>query len=172
LLHALLFLTRNIHAQVEKYIEIISIDKVVLKPVSFVYQISFGGGTGFMGLKILMEDEGDLSAVTISELESILKKEQFNFYTSMENEYKISRDVLFPDIFVNIPNEKELKRLHQNLLGLDGITGKISKIYYEPISTFYEEMYENMYSKAIAQAELLAKISKNDVGKLINLSSG
>jgi len=170
LLAGLLLTVNSSFSQEKRFLEIISSDTIFLKPVNFTYQISLGQQMEFMGMKIPQDKAEKVSPPSISELEDVLKKEHFIYTISYENDYTISNSENLPTIFVQVKNEPDLKRLYQALKTKKGITGKIKEISYEPISKHYEELFKKLYSNAISQATLMAKITNNSIGQLLNIS--
>lgn len=159
------------YAQEQRFIEVVSVDTVMIKPVSYVYQISLGQQYEFMGIKIPQNnEEEDVLIPSVTEIENILKKGNFNYTLSDGVNYALSGSDKISSISVELANEKELIRLFELLEDKEGITGKVEVNSYEPISMYYEKIYTKLYNDALIQAQTLAKVTNSNVGNLISVS--
>jgi len=162
------------HAQDLRFIEITVSDTVTVKPAQFIYQITTGQKwTEYMGVQMPKEnDESETNepAVELAVITTILDKEKFTYTISNENKYSVTSYESKPEITVVLNGEAELKKLVELLKLHKGINGKIKDIIYEPSSEQQDSAYRELYTKALKQARLMAKISGNSIGKLISIS--
>ncbi|MBR8537796.1 hypothetical protein KDU71_19650 [Carboxylicivirga sediminis] len=157
-------------AQETKYIEVISSETFILKPKSFIYQISFGQQMEFMGMNIPMNNDTDIPQASFTDIENMIKSEQFKYIVNDDNDFSISIQTKHPTIEVELDNLKDLKRLYNKLKHEKGISGKIMNVNYESESLSQDEKFNLLYSKALKQAQQLALVSGNTVGQLFNIS--
>jgi hypothetical protein len=151
-LFGILLITNASYSQDKRFIEITCSDTVLLKPTSFVYQISLGEQMEFMGIKIPQKSGEAADAPPIFEIENLLKKGQFSYTVSDDNNYSISATKSSPVIYVQLKNETELKKLYETLKDKQGITGKVKEAAHEPVSMQYDKIYKKLYASAMAQA--------------------
>ena len=172
IISVLLFISQFSYSQDSRFIQLTVSDSVVLRTTGIVYEITPGNQMQLMGMKIPQFGMMDTTKPTISaeDITSWLDKGKFTYKVSGSSDYSISAQAAQPGILVMLKNENELKSLYKLLSAKQGITGKIKEISYEPLSKYYNDLYKRLYAKAMAQANMLAGITGNSVGKLISVS--
>lgn len=158
-------------AQESRFIELTVSDTVVLKSIGYTYQIDIGQQFEFMGLKIPQDNnDQDKPTTSITEVTDLLKKGNFPYSLSSEKNYSLSGSSTQPSILIDVTTENELKSLTDLLKQQPGISGKIKEVKYESMSKYHDQIYNNLYVKALRQATLLANISGNSIGALLSIS--
>lgn len=158
-------------AQESRFVEVTISDTVTLKSIRYIYQIDIGQQMEFMGMKIPQDNNNqDKPTTSISEVTTAIKRGKFRYSLSTEKNYSISTPSAQPSILVDVDSENELKSLIDLLKQQPGISGKIKEVVYEPISKYQDEVFKNLYKKAITQATLMANISGNSIGRLLSVS--
>jgi hypothetical protein len=158
-------------AQESRFIELTVSDTVVLKSIGYTYQIDIGQQFEFMGLKIPQDNnDQDKPTTSITEDTDLLKKGNFPYSLSSEKNYSLSGSSTQPSILIDVTTENELKSLTDLLKQQPGISGKIKEVKYESMSKYHDQIYNNLYVKALRQATLLANISGNSIGALLSIS--
>jgi len=160
--------TLSLNAQTNKFIEITATDTVELKPVEFTYQIVPGYEPSFMQMKV--EKEGKDPEISIAAIKKILDKNNFVYEVKGKLDFKITPEKNNDSsIYVYLKTDSEVKRLHKILLTIKGISGRISDVKYESILPYKAGIYQRMYAQALADANILSKISGDVVGQLISV---
>ncbi len=164
-------LTEFVFSQ-ERYVQVVATDTVELKPTEFVYTISIKDKIEMNFIEKYdnsSEDKEDESGASIEDVEKILKQNKIEYKIS-ENSYVIGDKKDFkPNIVVVLKSEAALKDLYEKLNNVEGISGMISDVKYEPISKYEDGLYKSLYSKALASANKIAGVSGNSVGQLISV---
>jgi hypothetical protein len=163
------FFANDAIAQANKFIEIISLDTVELKPIEFTYQVSSGTDLTAMRVQNDRPDNIDIP-FPVNSIKKILDKNNFSYQLKATNNYSISPSKS-PDstITITVNSDSALKRLYRILQNVKGITGKITDTKYESISPYKTEIYQRLYSKALTDATTLARVSGNSIGSLISV---
>ena len=158
--------TTRLSAQIDRYVEITVADTVVLKALDFTYEIRSGSSPYSFGMK----EENDKNAIPLHDIESLLTKNKFDFKVEENPSYLITPESQpNPVITVPLNSESEIKRLYDILRKLQGISGRISDANFEPLSDYKNEIFSNLYARAVHDANDLAKISGNSIGQLISV---
>jgi hypothetical protein len=166
------------YAQDQRYVEVSVTDTVMLKPTTFVYQISLTSdfsATRYVEMAKVSAMKGSVvndTTVKFSELVKLLQANHFSFKMPEPNSLTI-RANNFTDnsdssILVTLPSLDELKRLYRLLRPLHGLTTEMSQVKYEPMPD-KSAIYVSLYGKAKADAMILATVSGNTLGQLISV---
>ena len=167
----LLLLSILSFSQESRFIELTVSDTIILKSIGYTYQIEIGEQYEFFGIKIPKKgDTDDTLTTSVTEVTNMIKKGNFLYSLSNENDYAISNKQAQPTILVEVTSEDELKSLVNLLKQQPGITGKIKEVKYESPSKYLSQIYKKLYDTAAAQATLMATISGNVVGRLLSIS--
>lgn len=161
----------SLNAQTNRFIEVAAIDTIELKPVEFTYQITVGYSSPFPMNMRTEKDPDHEPEITIAAIKKVLDRSGFAYEVKNQGNYSVSPHKT-PDsaIFLHLKSESELTRLYKLLLSVKGISGKISDAKYESVSPVKTDTYQRLYSKALADATTIAKISGNSIGKLISVA--
>lgn len=168
ILFTLILFSYSSYAQEPRYVELEVSDTVALHATKFIYEISFGQQTEFMGMRIPLDEKNSKSAsmADVKDLTGKLDSEKFDYSLSSARDYTITDSPLLPSVYVNLDTENELKRLYNLLKDEKGIVGKIKDIVYEPIDKYQQVIYQDLYEKARRQATIIAGMSGNSIGYL------
>ena len=137
----LLSFSVNIYSQNDRYIEVVAIDTVVLKAISFTYEITSDGSSDVMAIfSQQMETlEGDIQedykpVPSLFEIATMLKKEKFDLSFS-----KTSKSPLSPksdsSIVVVVKTEAELERL-KIFLDDESVNGSMKEVLFESVTKY------------------------------------
>lgn len=159
-----------LNAQTNKFIEITAIDTIELKPTEFTYQITTGLSGNFPFNVRVEKVVGNEPEITIGTIKKVLDKSGFAYEVKNQGNYSVGPNKS-PDsaIFIHLKSESDLNRLYKLLLTVKGISGKISEAKYETVSPYKADVYQRLYSKALADATTIAKVSGNSVGQLLSV---
>jgi hypothetical protein len=157
-------------SQDNKFIEISASDTEELKPVAFIYELSFKAQSDFMGIKIPVSGSDTIKSPSAAMLMNLLKMNKFTCEFSTGNDYSISNSVIVDTTLnISLNSEAELKHLMKTLLPYKGISGKIKDTKYEAFPLSHDAVYKLLYTRALSDATVLAKISGNTISKLISV---
>ncbi len=156
-------------SQESRFIEVASSDTIVLKPIGFIYKISFETKYEVMGYSFPIKGNDSIPPPPLADVKKVLTKNNFNFEISDQKDYVISKDAgNDTTILVTLKTETDLKNLIKVLTPLKGIAGKIKEVKYESSASYNTEMYKTLYTRALSDATTIAKVSGNTIGKLIS----
>ena len=163
-----LTISQQLSAQNDRYIEIGETDTVRLKPLQFTYQIRTDNDPMYFGRP--RKGDSTRSIVPLAYLEDLLTKNKFVFTVEDKSYYTIIPDRKTDSVItLNLNSESELRRLYGLLTKVQGISGKIIDAKFESPASYQNEMYGHLYAKALRDANDLAKISGNSIGRLISV---
>jgi hypothetical protein len=162
----ILILASEANAQ-NKFIEILSSDTVELRAVSLVYQVTPGQGANMFPMKT-DRDENE-PVLSVSNIKRLLDKNTFVYQVKGTSNYSIPGQDHDSSVLVTLNSAEELNRLFKVLSNVKGISGKVADVKYESNSAYKAGIYQRLYTKALADATLLAKVSNNTVGQLISV---
>jgi len=166
-----LFQFSFVSAQELRYIDIVVSDTVILQPISYTYQISVGDSYNIYDIDYYQKDSTKIVPPEISDIEKDLKKDNFTYTNAVQNDYSLSKSRKESSVLlVTLKNKHELDRLIKLLNPIKGVSGKITDIKLESPEKYYPEMFKRLYDKAVAQATLLATVSGNQIGRMLNAS--
>jgi len=169
IISAFIFLANPMFSQDSKFIEVASSDTIELKPISFVYQVSFEAKYEVMGYSFPIKGADSIPPPPLATVKKVLTINKFNYEISDQSDYTISKDHSNDTtILITLKTESDLRNLVKILLPYKGINGKIKDIKYESISPFNNELYKTLYLRALDDATIIAKTSGNTLGKLIS----
>lgn len=174
LLHFLILLlgfqTSTAFSQEPRFIEIVATDTVSLKATQIVYEITMGGSMDYLNISMPpdVSDGGNTAKTTINDVTRILTKEKFMYEVDGSKDYTISDKKDQSVITVTLKNETELKKLIEAFKDLNGISGRISTVSYEPLSMYREMLFKRLYAKALKEANMLGAVSGNMIGRMIS----
>jgi len=169
LVAALMIFSLSSIAQEKRYVETIVSDTVMLKPVGFVYQISAGNTVTGYETYVPQDNSDDLKSATLPEIEDLIKKARFSYVMSDKNDYSIMKGTQNePSIMVTLNSKNELDKLYKLLSSYKGISGQIFSVDYESPALYYDIMFKRLYEKALSEATVLAKISGNEIDKMVS----
>lgn len=162
----ILIFSFNSNAQ-NKFIELLATDSIELKAVAFVYQVNSGTELNLFSIKIDKQDNEPVLSLT--NIKRLMDKNNFTYEAKGKGGYTIPEKASDSSVFVTLNSSEELNRLFKVLANVKGISGKITDIKYESISPYKMEIYQRLYTKALNDATILAKISGNTIGQLISV---
>lgn len=161
--------SNSLFSQDSRFIEVTAVDTINLKPTEFTYQITIKGNKGVRGLPYYLAKDTTPS-VSALYVENLLKTNQFKWKIYEHFDYlffnRFDKDT---NILVVLNNEQELNKFYNLFSPLKGINIKMYELEYEPLSTYMNDLYKNLYQQALANATLLAKMVGNTIGKLISV---
>jgi hypothetical protein len=176
LLALLLFMCGLAGAQTGRFIELTVSDTFGLKPVGYIYEISVGDP--MMDIlqysgddENLVQKKGDELAgqAQMKDVTNMLIREKFSYttpeYFNYSSKYTPSSSVL-----VTVNNDKDLKKLHEMVDQMKGLSGKIKETNYESLSTYHQQIYKGLFDKAKKRAAEMAAVSGNSIGGLISVT--
>jgi hypothetical protein len=170
-------------AQTQRFIEIVSVDTVELKAIEFTYLVTISTDNFDVTVVPVDVDDTDTAAmvppppprqsITLSDIQRLLGKSNLNFELVSTGNYSIGgysyNRKADSGIILHLRSEADIKKVYGILKDVDGITGKVTDVKYESISSTRNDMYKRLYDKAHADAALLAGISGSSIGKLISV---
>jgi len=161
-------------SQNERYVEVVSIDTLVLKPVKFHYQITISKLSTEIDVYGDLMDSQDpekyTEGKTLFEIATLLKKEKFDFSIGESKKSPLSYNKPDSSIVAVLEGEQELNRIKLLISDENGAEGAIIDVEYESPAKYQEGSYRRLYSRALNQATSLAKITKNEIGDIISIS--
>lgn len=165
---AILFFSFRLHAQTNKFIEVMVSDTISLKPLEFTYKINTGNDATFLGMNTERDKTDPI--ISINNIKRILDKNSFKYRVETKGNYDIvPTRTADSSILITLTSDTSLERLYKLLLTIKGIAGKISNVKYESDSPYRADIYKRLYSQAHSDAKMLATISGNAIGQLISV---
>jgi hypothetical protein len=168
LILALLAMGQATNAQEKRYIETMVSDTIRLKPIQFEYKLTIGETSYSYDYSNLQGYADTLNTSTsLVELEEVLSRAKFNYILSDNDDYSLlSRDKGKSALTVTVKSNAELAKLKKLTEDLKGVSGKITSTDYESPTPYIDAMFKRLYTKALAEATSLAKITGNTVGTM------
>jgi len=164
----------NVYSQSERFIEVVAVDTVVLKSTSFHYEITTNKLSDEINPYGDLMDSQDPEEYKVGrslfEIAEMLKKEKFDFTIGEPTKSPLTYLKSDSSIIVVLNNDAELERLKKIISEESDISGSMKEVFYESASNYHEKTYSTLYSRALEQASLMAKITKNEIGKVISVS--
>lgn len=164
-------------AQDRSRITVIVNETVELEATSFVYEVKMGGSFSslFESFGSMEDDyeedysELDFNEVSFEELQEILNKNKFTYTLSESVNFDIKSTPAKESVLVNIIDIKELGRLKETLIDLEGISGSIKEVKYEDISSKYESINKSLLENAKTQASAMLNGTGKSLGSVFSI---
>jgi len=175
----------------QRFIELSVTDTLESKPVQFTYQVSMAPQADSYEAPAFTSMYRDSSAMlpvrqqakkpkaSFADITKLLNANnyRYTFVDAPDNNgvgYNINPYNNFNNsgdsaIQIIVTKEEDIKKIYSLVKGLRGITANIKDIQYEPMPVSDNTRYIRLYTKAKAQATLMALASGNTLGQLISV---
>lgn len=176
LLFTIIFITSISHSQ-NKFIEIEVRDTIRLEASKYEYHIELTESFEYMGLA-LQDEEYDLSFIKenkkmkLFQLKEFLVENNYDFKSFNDNNYKLNNNPYFTSngYKITLNSLDEVSSLVTKLKKFDFINGNIANVTFIDNDASERKLFEKLISKAKKKAQMIAEISGQKIGNIIQFT--